>query len=497
MSSNPGQVPSSTDKTRVPQLLDLRIRINDQCNMRCRHCHVPAQRGALLDFDRFGSQLVEDLQQLGTRGVIISGGEPTLEMDLTCAVADRLIDAGIVSILFTNAYQLADRDLGRLLDAGIFTMHVSLDGIEPTHDWFRRTPGSFLATLANIEAATHMGFHIVVRMTLTRDNIAEVRQVADAAYRAGAAIFKIRPVVPSGRANQAMCPTPEQLAQAVKTVIEVGKERPVSFSPSCFEFIHGAPAEPKSACTGKILHIDPNGDISPCGYVKVPLGNLAQHRLPDVFYGARLNALRSLPLPQVCSACDYVKYCHGGCRACVLKWGFRADEPDTYCPIAAERSRQPYVSGASGGCQIAYQGRGLVELKSLRTGESVVLQPERDRDPGFVVEMGGLRVYYVSNLDTLPIEEDIEVLAPLDVVVALFDGSQACTLSSSILSGLMRRLGARILIPIPAADDDKEAFSDLQAGGKVHRFSGNRVCVDLNSLPQKTETWILTSEGGT
>ncbi|MFC1834917.1 radical SAM protein, partial [Thermodesulfobacteriota bacterium] len=533
-----------------------------RCNMRCRHCHVPAQQGKLLDFARFGSQLVEDLQQLGTREVIISGGEPTLEMDLTCAVAGRLIDAGIVSILFTNAYQLTDKDLGRLLDAGIFTMHVSLDGIEPTHDWFRRTPGGFSATLANIEAATRMGFHIIVRMTLTRDNIAEVRQVADAAHNAGAALFKIRPVVPSGRANQAMCPTPEQLAQAVKTMIALGKKRQVSFSPSCFEYVYGAPAEPRSGCPGKILHIDHFGNISPCGYVRVPLGNLANHRLPEVFYGARMNALRRLPLPDVCSPCDYVEYCHGGCRACVLQWGLRADEPDTYCPITAGRTRRAYVSGAVGDYQITYQRRGLIgliEIKSLPTGESVLLRTHDDRSnpaessqrkraqepndaagswfielhtsgnyrsvdlsaaeninagfcsiqsvrisrahetglgsgsPLFVVDLDGFRICCLSSPDRVLSGEEIGVLAPVDLVIALFDGSQARFVSGSTLPGMMRLLGARILIPIPVEDEDWGSFPTPVAGGKVHRFPENRVFVDLNSLPQKPEVWILTN----
>jgi hypothetical protein len=135
----------------------------------------------------------------------------------------------------------------------------------------------------------------------------------------------------------------------------------------------------------------------------------------------------------------------------------------------------------------------MVELKALQTCESVLLHPHHDRSPVFVVEMGGLRVCYLSSPDNLPSEKEIEALAPVDAVIALFDEAQSRSLNGSTLSGLMRQIGARILIPVPVVDENWRSFPALQAGEKVHQFPDNRVYVDLNSLPQKPEIWILTN----
>lgn len=516
---------SSSEDRPTPQLRSLRIRVTDQCNMRCRHCARPAPRqGALFDFARFGPQLLEDLQTLRTGEVVITGGEPTLEMDLTCAIATRLMDAGIASILFTNLYAVTRGELQRLLEAGVFTMHVSIDGMAATHDRIRGRPGAFVRTLANMRTAAEMGFQVVARMTLMQQNVDEVEQVADAVRDAGAPFFKIRPVVPSGRAGRELCVSPERLADAVRRVIDLSSDHQVMFGSSCFEFLQGTERKLQAGCFNKHLHVDPHGNVVPCGYVKLPLGNLSRVRLPEIFYGPRLNALRALPLPAVCSACEYRLECHAGCRACALGWGLRLGEPDTYCSIAASRPRLEYAPGTYGKYRITQHGGDCIEIESLTADGHVLFDPPAvgpdfagtpagrvlrlhtsepvDRiDSDFcsvegvgltetagliVVEFDGLRFCHLGRFDRALTEDEIASVRPIDALIGSGGGS------TERISANLRLFGARIFLPIHGLEATNRCTRGLPSSGvRVRRFAGSQILLDLNTLPQEPEVWLV------
>lgn len=530
---------SATVDSAEAKLMSLRIRITDQCDMKCRHCMRPApRRGSLFDFNRFGPQLIEDLNYLGTNEVVITGGEPTVEMDLTCEIGSRLIDAGIVSILFTNAYDVSRDDFQRLFDAGIFTMHVSLDGMEITHDWIRRTPGAFKQTLANINLASRMGFQVVARMTLTRHNIAEVEQVAAAVDDAGATIFKIRPVVPAGRASRDLCPSSEQLAAAVKQVTALSQRQQVTFGSSCFQYLQGV-GMPMGGCFTRHLHVDPRGNIIPCGYVKLPLGNLERNRLPEVFYGPRLNALRRQALPSFCLSCEHANTCRGGCRACAIGSGLRSDEPDTYCPRSRRDEAQTYVSGATGAHRITYSRSGVLELMPNVSKSQSVSNLARDRsgklydpnsnvvvfdengvciskpnpanspspiqviwrselplwaenEPGFVVvEFDGFRFCHFGRLKFGLTDDNVAALAPIDAVL----GIAGEVPDEATLAQTAQKLGTKIFIPLfPQCDDLKTWRAALRLRRGVRFFPDDYAFVDLNTLPRELEIWLFGGE---
>ncbi len=539
------------------RLQSLRIRINDQCNMKCRHCARPApKKGAVFNFSRFRSKLIEDLHQLDTKEVAITGGEPTLELNLVCAIGRHLIDAGIASILFTNAYNLNSEELDRMLDAGIFTMHVSLDGFGPTHDWHRNTPGAFARTLANIETASSMGFQVLVRMTLTRVNIAEMKQVADSAHNAGAAIFKIRPVVPSGRASHELCPSAEQVAEVVKSAIAMSKYRQITFGSSCFEFLQGTTPSTQPGCFSKHLHVDALGNLVPCGYIKLPLGNLVTHRLTEVFYGARMNALRTLNVPDTCSSCGHLSNCLGGCRACAVGWGLRSDEADLYCPLSVSSARKPYVSGSAGKYSIRCRD-GFIELQSASKPGLVILDPRRkssrlieqqedvvvlDRDgiwskkhqlqtPLGASNVNRKRAVDIINYDFCSIQlinRDESLISggvyQSPIAVIEFDGFRFCyiggltrSLSHDEISALMpvdvllclyddahtcafnnaktmdmMKLLGAQILIPVPSKEDMASLIALHLGENVKKFIDTPANVDVNNLPREREIWLFS-----
>ncbi len=141
----------------------LRLSVTDRCNLRCRYCrpesgpHEPgscnlADESELLDMVR----LVHE--ETGIHKLRFSGGEPLLYGNLDGLVARfrRLLPETTFGIT-TNGTRLA-RTAAALRAAGLDTVNVSLDSLDPER--FRNITGggNLDGTLQGIHVATQAGF---------------------------------------------------------------------------------------------------------------------------------------------------------------------------------------------------------------------------------------------------------------------------------------------------------------------------------------------------
>jgi pyruvate formate lyase activating enzyme len=124
------------------------------CNFRCPYCHNPE----LVDPERFSPAWPEDLvmRELASRrgkvqGVVITGGEPTLQQDLERFIRE-VRGLGFAVKLDTNGSD--PETLERLLAAGLLD-HVGLDVKAPPHAYPAVTrvgiaPSSILKSIAAV-----------------------------------------------------------------------------------------------------------------------------------------------------------------------------------------------------------------------------------------------------------------------------------------------------------------------------------------------------------
>ncbi len=164
----PGLAPPSS----APILATLEV--THRCNLRCTFCE--SRRGP--DSAHGGEWLFDALQEIGAAGIMavgFTGGEPLLLDDFE-RLAEEAVRLRLLVHLNTNG-TLINRDRAfRLLETGLGSVNVSLDGADgTTHDLFRG-PGSFGRALAGIEALVHArnaargGTRILLAMTLSREN---------------------------------------------------------------------------------------------------------------------------------------------------------------------------------------------------------------------------------------------------------------------------------------------------------------------------------------
>jgi cyclic pyranopterin phosphate synthase len=115
---------------------DLRVSLTDRCNLRCQYC-MPAEglewlpRAEVLTDEEIVRLIHIGVTRLGITTVRLTGGEPLLRKNLewlVAAIAD--LDPAPVIALTTNGIGLAGR-AGRLADAGMSRINVSLDTLDP------------------------------------------------------------------------------------------------------------------------------------------------------------------------------------------------------------------------------------------------------------------------------------------------------------------------------------------------------------------------------
>jgi len=138
----------------------LRISLTDACNLRCVYC-MPEQmtfrpRDELLSDDEL-RRLIGLFGAVGFRKIRFTGGEPTLRASLVDLVRHAMQTPGIEAVgLTTNGVLLATL-AAPLRAAGLRSVNLSLDTLDP--EKFRRITrwGRLDAVLAGLDAAAAAG----------------------------------------------------------------------------------------------------------------------------------------------------------------------------------------------------------------------------------------------------------------------------------------------------------------------------------------------------
>ncbi len=157
-----------------------------RCNLNCKHCYSTSAdtdfKGELSTGEVMA--VLDQLKAARVPALILSGGEPLLRPDLY-EIAARARELGFHLSLSSNGTLLDAAHAARLAAAGFDYVGVSLDGIEATHDRFRRMNGAFTQAIAGLRIARDAGLRVGVRMTLTEANAAELPSVVALAEAEG------------------------------------------------------------------------------------------------------------------------------------------------------------------------------------------------------------------------------------------------------------------------------------------------------------------------
>ena len=115
--------------------------INNECNLNCKHCRVSEKNDNEKMSLNEAKNLLAQCWYNGITMLNLSGGEPFLRKD----IFDILDYAGKFEdiVITTNGTLLNENKCKKLSTYNNIKLSISLDGLEETHDKFRRRKGAF------------------------------------------------------------------------------------------------------------------------------------------------------------------------------------------------------------------------------------------------------------------------------------------------------------------------------------------------------------------
>jgi radical SAM protein with 4Fe4S-binding SPASM domain len=277
--------------------------------------------------------------------VAVSGGEPLMRKDFF-EVAKRIVKHGMAFSIATNGVLLTKESAKKLADLHCLYVQVSVDGSNAaSHNWFRGV-NAFEKTMVGIKNALAEGLTVGISMTVTSHNYKEVPAAIALAEKLGCQFFMHYNFIPVGRGKgiQNLDITPEQREDMLKKMAAMAGKRKIKVLSTAPQY--GRVCVENEALTIAMTHFDytgpemtdsvkfladfiggcgtarlycamePNGDIEPCVFIPIKLGNIKTDDLLDIWHNSDvINRMRRRQeFSGKCGACEFRSVC-GGCRA--------------------------------------------------------------------------------------------------------------------------------------------------------------------------------------
>ena len=318
--------------------------VTRKCNLECSHCYINASTEKHPDehLDELTTQeakkLMDQIAEVSRPMLVLSGGEPLLRKDIFELIRYGT-EKGIKMAMGSNGSLIDSLVAKKLKEAGIKTVSISLDSAIPEkHDEFRGVKGSWKKAVDAIKALRDNGVLVQVNTTLTQDNYDEIDDIMALSEKLGVENFHLFFLVPTGRGGKIADISPAKYELMIKENLSKTSRHRLNVRHSC---------APQFMRIAKDMHLDmrqwirgciagmyycrifPNGEVTPCPYLPVKLGNVKNKAFKDIWFNSEIfKALRNPnTLKGKCGKCDYKQLC-GGCRA--RAYGLSSDFID-YC----------------------------------------------------------------------------------------------------------------------------------------------------------------------
>jgi len=298
-----------------------------RCNLRCLHCGSDCAANSAVKDIPFSDFLnaVLPLKEKYKDSVItvaITGGEPLLREDLAqCGMTLR--KHGFYWGIVTNGYAYTPAVHNALILSGMGSITVSLDGLEPTHNWLRANNQSFekaVQALDLITASPRLNSDVVT--CVHQRNIHELDALKEFLVSRHVKAWRLFTISPIGRAvhNNDLHLTPPQLKQLLDFIVTARKDKRIQVTLSCGDYTGSYEGKVRDAyfyCRAgiQIASVLIDGSISACPNINRSFiqGSIYRDNFMDVWENRfQIMRDRNWTKTGICKNCDSFKHCDGG-----------------------------------------------------------------------------------------------------------------------------------------------------------------------------------------
>lgn len=297
-----------------------------RCNLNCLHCGSDCRKDDMpedmpfVDFARVLDQIA--LEKEPSKIVVITtGGEPLVRKDiLECG--REITRRGFIWGMVSNGMLLDTQKLQQLINAGLKTIAISLDGFESEHNWMRGNGNSFCRTVNAIKALTNSDITWDVITCVNARNFSSLSKFKDFLLGIGVTHWRLFTVFPMGRAanNMDLQLTSEQFRLLMEFIKEERGKGDIRVSYSCEGYLGDYELNVRDYpffCGAGIntASVRYDGAISGCLSIrsKFDQGNIYNDNFMDV-WNNRFGVFRNRKWMKqgTCSNCTMWNLCRGG-----------------------------------------------------------------------------------------------------------------------------------------------------------------------------------------
>jgi len=254
------------------------IAYNYACNLKCQHCTAarfqPKER-RLTPADL--RRISDEAYDLGLCQFCISGGEPLIFKDLDEVMA-ALQPEKFHLTMSTNGHFLTKEKALQLKAQGLDKVKISLDDFDASaHDGNRQNQGAYQKAIDAMFHAKEAGMSVVIQTCVTRQNCQtkQLRQMAEFATQNDFTVdLLIARATGAWEGKHEVLISPED-AQYLKAAHD---EYPVLHRDTFPSY----GMDKGCGCVHSTLHITPYGDVLPCVFIHISIGNIFEESLADI-----------------------------------------------------------------------------------------------------------------------------------------------------------------------------------------------------------------------
>jgi MoaA/NifB/PqqE/SkfB family radical SAM enzyme len=255
--------------------------ITYRCNSSCTMCSAKHLMGNKMNRGKkelTPEQMLDVWRQavrLGAVHLNLTGGEPTIRCtDEVVKIISLLNREGALISMVTNSISMTREKLRAFAEAGLDTLQLSLEGMNPkVHDGVRNTPGNYEKLMQVFRWAKELRLNICLSAVITGSNFGEIKRIIDFGRKEGVFVL-LNPISASGEKAGDFSGSIRDKKREYYKLLKEGHVR----ADTIFNFRGG------SGCPGgERIEITAYGDVMSCPHVQVSYGNVLKEQLSKIY----------------------------------------------------------------------------------------------------------------------------------------------------------------------------------------------------------------------
>jgi MoaA/NifB/PqqE/SkfB family radical SAM enzyme len=274
---------------RVP--IAMTFAVTYKCQCKCVHCsagkHLRKDVKELTTKE--AKKVIDDSQKLGITIMAFTGGEPLLREDIFELIS-HVDKRKTMPIMFTNGQFLTDENIDKLVEAGLYSIFVSIDSpIPEEHDNVRGMPGLFETAIKGLKKLKEKGVFVGLSSYAIRSNTEQgmYKKLHKFAQKLGVHNIILFDGVPTGNmlhnTDELLTWTLRDEIYEFSANIFKNKIVPPLSSQSWQNSIEANLAGIGCLAANIQYYVSAYGDVTPCDFTPISFGNIRNEPLKKIW----------------------------------------------------------------------------------------------------------------------------------------------------------------------------------------------------------------------